>query len=90
MTFIDNAVNQFPACFELCETELLPHGLLMASFVQHSSVFLKIYYYYFNLFRLCWVLAEPQGLLLAECGIQFPDQGSNPVLPALGAWSLNH
>ena len=31
-----------------------------------------------------------QDLLVAACGIQFPDQGLNPSPSALGAWSLGH
>ena len=44
----------------------------------------NIYSVILNLFLwLCWVL-------VAACGIYFPDQGSNPGPPALGAWSLSH
>ena len=67
-------------------TTWMTDGFFCSTFLLY---FFLIYYYYFNLFCLCWVLAEARGLLLVECGIQFPDQGSNLVLPALGARSLN-
>ena len=38
---------------------------------------------------LCWVLVVACKLLVAECGIQFPDR-IEPGSPALGAWSLSH
>ena len=39
----------------------------------------------------CRILVAAQEPSVAACGIQFPDQGSNPGSPALGGmWSLRH
>ena len=44
--------------------------------------FFKLFYFYLSTW-LCWVL-------VAAGGIQFPDQGSNPGPPALGAQGPSH
>ena len=65
--------------------DLLDQVLFILTFVPaipgDSSFFFNICFYLF--LWLCWVL-------VAACGIYFPDQGSNPRPPALGAWSLSH
>ena len=40
----------------------------------------KKIYIYLNLLMSCWILVEARELLVAACGILFPDQGWNPVL----------
>ena len=39
----------------------------------------KIYVYILNLLMSCWILVDAHELLVAACGILFPDQGWNPV-----------
>ena len=69
--------------------KIFPLFIVFICLFIYSRVYLSIW--------LCWVLVAARGifvvacgLLGAACGILFPDQGSNPGPPALGARSLNH
>ena len=47
------------------------------------------YFFFFNniyFYLFIWL----GRVLVAACGLYFPEQGSNPGPPALGAWSLSH
>ena len=47
-------------------------------------IYLLIYYGY----SAMWVLAMACKLLVAACGIQFPDQGLNTAPPCIGSADL--
>ena len=56
----------------------------------HIYIYICIYIYILNLLMSCWILVEARELLVAVCGISFPDQGWKPSPPALGALSFSH
>ena len=70
-------------------------GLLLAQYFK--TVFYNFFLFSFKkkFFKLIY-LAVPslswgtRESLFAACRMKFPDQGLNPGLPALGAWSLSH
>ena len=67
-----------------------PHSLQAQEsrfWMEGAQAFFKYLFIYLAAPGLRWGMWD---LLIVACGLYFPDRGSNPGPPALGAWSLNH